>query len=120
LRSESERTRQDILRFDENWLNNLDRIRECLQKEAFAFADEKGLALPKAKGKPGLRPLVVAPIANRVVRRALLEILQGFGDQNSADRRRALRGIPAIRAIMGILPLAWGESLIAEFLTVWL
>ncbi len=76
-------TRQLIERFDDNYQANLDAIYRKLQKGTFRFEGEMGVPLPKGPGKPGFRPLVVAPIDNRIVRRAILEVLQGYGDPKS-------------------------------------
>lgn len=97
--SDSERTRLDTEAFEENVFSNLDRIERQLRRGQFEFVGEKGFALPKGKGKSGDRPLVVAPVANRVVRRAILDVLQGYGDSQS-DPRRAWHGVPAIREVM--------------------
>ena len=99
LTSDSENTRRITLQFDENWLRNLERIARDLKDYRFEFAGEVGIAPPKRKGKMGVRPLVLAPIRNRVVRRAILEVLQGYGGAEDISRRR-WKGVPAIRRIM--------------------
>lgn len=97
--SDSETTKKEIEKFEANWLNNLENIRDRLKKGTFAFDGERGVTPPKAKGKTGVRPLVVAPIANRVVRRAILEVLQGYGDEDENHRQR-WAGVAAVRNIM--------------------
>ena len=87
------------LQFDETWVSNLERIARRLRDRKFLFSGERGITLPKGKGKKGVRPLVLAPIDNRVVRRAILEVLQGYGSTR-ARGRRWLQGVPAIRSIM--------------------
>lgn len=99
LSSESENTKREIERFDANWLNNLEQVRHRLQKCEFAFTGEKGVTPPKGKGRSAVRPLVVAPVASRVVRRAILEVLQGYGEETDNPRHR-WAGVPAVRAIM--------------------
>jgi retron-type reverse transcriptase len=99
LRSDSEKTKRDTLQFDANWLNNLENIRRRLKKGTFAFTGEKGIAPPKGKGKTGVRPLVIAPIASRVVRRAILDVLQGYGEEADNPRHR-WAGVQAVRDIM--------------------
>jgi hypothetical protein len=70
-----------------------------LRLGTFTFSGEKGITLPKGKGKTGVRPLVISPIANRIVRRGILDVLQGYG--GPADRlRHRWAGIPAIRQIL--------------------
>jgi RNA-directed DNA polymerase len=99
FRSDSENTKRATDQFDADWLNELEKIRHRLKQGKFAFTGEKGVTPPKGKGKTGVRPLVVAPIASRVVRRAILEVLQGYGEKTDNPRRR-WTGIPAVRAIM--------------------
>ena len=99
LRSDSEITKRATDQFDADWLNELEKIRNRLQHGKFVFSGEKGVTPPKGKGKTGVRPLVVAPIASRVVRRAILEVLQGYGEKTDNPRRR-WAGIPAVREIM--------------------
>jgi RNA-directed DNA polymerase len=99
LNSVSERTAREIRQFDVHSLRNLDKIRDKLKRGAFLFEGEQGITLRKGKGKIGLRPLVLAPIANRVVRRGILDVLQGYGDESSIPRHR-WNGISAVRNIM--------------------
>ena len=99
LRSGSDNTKRLTVQFDDNWLNNLERIAWQLRSHRFTFAGEKGITPPKGKNRPGVRPLVLAPIANRIVRRAMLEVLQGYGGLEDTSRRR-WDGVPAIRSIM--------------------
>jgi RNA-directed DNA polymerase len=99
LSSESENTKRAALKFDADWLSNLEKIRDRLKHGSFAFEGEKGVAPPKGKGKTGVRPLVIAPIANRIVRRAILEVLQGYGEITDKSRRR-WAGVPAVRDVM--------------------
>ncbi len=99
LNSASVQTNRKIKSFDENWVSNLDKIARRLKAGTFDFVDEIGIAPPKGKGKQGRRPIVLAPIENRVVRRAILEVLQGYGDAASKPRNR-WPGMPAIRDIM--------------------
>ncbi|MEZ0058936.1 RNA-directed DNA polymerase [Bradyrhizobium elkanii] len=96
LASPSETTVTAIRRYDETWLSNLEQIGKRLRGNTFRFDGEEGLTIPKGKGK-GLRPVVMAPIANRIVRRAILEVLQGYGCDSS---RKTWHGVPAVRQIM--------------------
>ena len=99
MASESEATKLATRRFDANWLANLERIRSQLKDEAFSFDGERGVALPKGKNKAERRPLVIAPIANRVVRRAILDVLQGYGGPDDLRHQR-WGGVPGIRRIL--------------------
>ena len=99
LSSPSEATVKAINNFDDSWVAKLERLHKRLREGKFAFVGERGVTVPKSKGQVGYRPLVVAPIENRIVRRAILEVLQGYGNENSASRKR-WAGISAVRAIM--------------------
>jgi RNA-directed DNA polymerase len=98
LSSLSDATVRNINRYDENWLSNLEQISRRLRAGTFRFDGEQGITIPKGKGK-GLRPLVMAPIDNRIVRRAILEVLQGYGSNNPESRKR-WPGVPAVSRIM--------------------
>ena len=99
LKSASENTKRLTLQFDDNWFSNLERIAQRLRSHSFTFSGETGITPPKSKSRAEVRPLVLAPISNRIVRRAMLEVLQGYG--GPADtRRRRWNGVPAIRSIM--------------------
>jgi RNA-directed DNA polymerase len=99
LASPSAETNHSIRKFDESWVSNLERLSSKLREGAFSFDGEKGVPIPKGKGKSGFRPLVLAPIENRIVRRAILEVLQGYGEDTAPARHR-WSGIPSIVQIM--------------------
>jgi hypothetical protein len=99
LSSLSSETERNTKNFDENWFNNLERLARQLRDQTFKFENEIGVALPKARGKSGRRPLVVAPIENRIVRRAILDVMQGYGDA-ALNVRRRWDGIPRVRRVM--------------------
>ena len=107
--SSSEKTRNLVRQFDANWLRNLERIRAKLKDQSFSFTGETGVLVPKGKGKFGVRPLVIAPIENRIVRRGILEVLQGYG-ANSEHRQRRWPGVPAVREIMSTRTSVGGIS----------
>lgn len=88
LSSLSSETERNTKSFDESSASNLERLADQLRQRRFKFENEIGKALPKGPGKSGRRPLVVAPIANRIVRRAILDILQGYGQDSPNPRRR--------------------------------
>ena len=98
LSSPSATTVSAIKSYDESWLNNVEQISKRLRNGTFAFGGEQGITIPKGKGK-GFRPVVMAPIDNRVVRRAILEVLQGFGSSTSPSRKR-WPGVPAVKQVM--------------------
>jgi RNA-directed DNA polymerase len=74
-RSRSSDTRSDAERFASNELRNIERIEERLRKGMFRFEPAKPILIAK-KGKKDKRPVVVAPIASRIVQRALLDLIQ--------------------------------------------
>lgn len=99
LASKSESIKGDTLAFDADWLNNINKIYRHLQRETFRFDEEHGITPPKGKGKSGLRPMVIGSIPNRIVRRAILDVLQGYGSLVDHPRKR-WAGIPAVRSVM--------------------
>jgi RNA-directed DNA polymerase len=99
LSSESSQTKQDTRRFEKDWPNGLKKIQRRLQRNEFAFDGEKGVPLSKGPSKSGLRPIVLAPIENRIVRRAILEVLQGYGAADDLPQRR-WDGFLQVRAVM--------------------
>jgi RNA-directed DNA polymerase len=73
-RSKATNTREEAKLFQQNLRLNIERIARALQKGTFKFKPQRAVAIPKAGGKK--RPLIVAPIDNRIVQRALLDTLQ--------------------------------------------
>ena len=100
LSSPSEVTVKAIKSYDEKWLSNLEQIAKQLRAETFSFDAEEGVAISKGNGK-GHRPIVMAPVSNRVVRRAILEVLQGFGSEAPSPLQRRWPGVTAVRQVMG-------------------
>ncbi|XSC43790.1 reverse transcriptase domain-containing protein [Bradyrhizobium sp. RDT10] len=98
LSSPSDATVRAIKSYDEKWLSNLEQVTKRLRNGTFRFNAEQGITVPKGKGK-GLRPIVMAPINNRIVRRAILEVLQGFGS-DSAPLQKRWSGVPAVKRVM--------------------
>ena len=75
LASSSPETRRDIQKFDQDEFRNIERLQEQLQKQKFVFAPQKGIAAKK-KSSNARRPLVVSPIENRIIQRAILDVAQ--------------------------------------------
>lgn len=86
MSSSSKDTRLQIRKYDEESLRHLNLINRQLQRKTFRFGVQKGLAIEKKKGSGKRRPVVLAPIKNRIVQRALLDILQD--------------NVPAVRAVL--------------------
>jgi hypothetical protein len=73
--SRSRKTREEIKKFGAELPRKLRRIQERLRQPPYKFARQLGATPQKAKGK-GKRPLVIAPIEDRIVQRAILDVLQ--------------------------------------------
>ena len=76
LSSSSEDTRRQIKEFDQDSLRQLNIIQRQLREDRFKFDAQKGVPILKKKGSEKRRPLVLASIRNRVVQRAILDVLQ--------------------------------------------
>ena len=74
-RSGNRLTRLEAEKFDENLPANIESIQRRLQKRSYKFAPAIGVAKSKGEGKAGKRAIVVAPVADRVVQRAILDVL---------------------------------------------
>ena len=76
ISSKSFETRNEILDFADDAEKHLSRIGRQLLQDRFHFAPQHGIAVNK-KNKPGKkRPIVKSPIPNRIVQRAILDVLQ--------------------------------------------
>jgi retron-type reverse transcriptase len=73
--SKSAETRDEVARFDADEGHNLRVLQKQLAAGKFKFAPQKGVAKKKPNSNKR-RPLVLAPVENRVVQRAILEVLQ--------------------------------------------
>jgi retron-type reverse transcriptase len=88
--SKDEATRKALAQFRLNPDLELTRISKALATGKFKFEKQRGYPKPR-KGKPP-RPIVIAPIVNRIVQRAILDLCQ------CEDRkvRPALGRLPAV------------------------
>ncbi|MBI5164355.1 MAG: maturase [Magnetospirillum sp.] len=73
LLSASKEIRAEVAAFDEHPIGCLRSLQDRLQANRFRFAPQKGVAL-KRQGKSS-RPIVIAPVENRIVQRAILDTL---------------------------------------------
>ena len=73
LQSPSLRITRLAKEFDQNSIQNLREIERALKEDAFVFKGVYARLLPRPGKSP--RPLAVAPIASRIVQRAILDIL---------------------------------------------
>lgn len=74
LASSDRETAQDARRIDQSPSKHIRAIHEQLRRGTFRFAKQKG-ALKFRKGKAP-RPIVISPVRNRLVQRAILDVLQ--------------------------------------------
>lgn len=72
--SSSDEIRKEAEEFESRLPDSLVEIQRSLSKQTFVFLQQTGVAQKKPGGKS--RPLVLAPIPNRLVQRALLDVLQ--------------------------------------------
>ncbi len=75
LTSRSPKTKQNTREFAADLPRKLRRLQERLRNSPYQFDRQFGATPEKAKGK-GKRPLVIAPIEDRIVQRAILDVLQ--------------------------------------------
>lgn len=92
--SKSKDTQKLIARFAENQHRNLSRVARQLAEHRFKFSPQTGIAKKRPGKKP--RPLVVAPIENRIVQRAILDTLQDKvpAVQQVLDTPTSIGGVP--------------------------
>ena len=74
LASRHRRTVEEIKTFDRESHRHLSRVQSQLRENRFTFDSQVGVLLPRPGKKP--RPIVIASVKNRVVHRALLDVLQ--------------------------------------------
>jgi len=74
LSSSSETIRNEAKDFESQLPRSLSDIQRALSKKMFAFQKQTGVAKTKSNGSS--RPIVLSPIPNRIVQRALLDALQ--------------------------------------------
>ncbi|HYI47537.1 MAG TPA: reverse transcriptase domain-containing protein [Allosphingosinicella sp.] len=95
--SQQEATKQKARRFGENLPANLRDLQSRLLS-GYRFTKAYGATPPKGPGKVGKRPIVVAPLEDRIVQRAILDVLQGAreiaGVQRVLDTPTSIGGIP--------------------------
>lgn len=72
--SSSDEIRNFANEFEVDYISNLRRLQAQLRSESFIFKPQKGIAKKRLGKVP--RPLVISPIENRIVQRAILDVLQ--------------------------------------------
>jgi retron-type reverse transcriptase len=74
IKSLSRETKNQVIEFNNNAQSEIHRIYRQLLKRRFKFQPSKGIQLKRSGKEP--RPIVKAPIPNRIVQRRILDILQ--------------------------------------------
>jgi RNA-directed DNA polymerase len=85
--STSRQTREEVRKFGADLPRQLRRLQERL-RPPYAFAKQYGATPFKDKSKPekGKRPLVIAPLPDRIVQRAILNVLQDAHELEGVQR----------------------------------
>ena len=109
-----DRFKAEVKKISENPIPHLRRIHASLHSRRFIFAEQHGVLKTKSTGKK--RPIVVAPINNRIVQRAILNVLQSEDSRivpHLGDIPRALRTSTSVGGIpkRGV---AYGMEIINE------
>ncbi len=92
--SKSYETKQAAALFDKDPYGSIDRLQKRLAKGKFQFSPQRGI--PKRKTNSSTRPLVVAPLEDRIIQRAILEVL--------ISHVRAVKEIMSTRTSIGGIP----------------
>lgn len=74
IRSQSKETRDGVKAFNEGAPRHLDRIERQLRQGRFEFKPARGIAQRRPGKSP--RPIVQAPVENRIVQRVILDVIQ--------------------------------------------
>lgn len=72
--SANDATRKAARAFKSNPATNIESLQRRLSRQTFVFSPQRGVAKRRAGKSP--RPVVVSPLENRIVQRAILEVLQ--------------------------------------------
>lgn len=96
--SRQEATKNKAKLFGEDLPKNLRTLQTRL-KAGYRFAPAYGATPPKGHGKSGKRPIVVAPLEDRIVQRAILDVLQDATEISGIQR--VLRTPTSIGGIKG-------------------
>lgn len=106
--SQVKSTREEARLFGQDLPRNL----RCLQKrlrEGYKFEKAYGATPQKGPGKVGKRPIVVAPLCDRIVQRAILDVLQDGRDMP------AIKSVLATPTSIGGIPGRGVENAIKLF-----
>jgi len=114
IASGQEKFKVEVKKISENPIPYLRRIQSQLQDESFRFIAQHGGLKKKSSGK--VRPLVISPIANRVVQRAILNILQSENENLIVKLGKIPTALRTATSVGGIPKrgVAYGVNLIQE------
>ena len=103
LSSTSELIRNEAKDFEGRLPKSLSDIQRELSKKTFTFKQQTGVAKTKTNGKS--RPIVLSPIPNRIVQRALLDALQTRIKfvKNALATPTSYGGIPSKKVAMALM-----------------
>lgn len=90
LSSKNRKTSSDARRIDQNPFGALRSLQEDLRHDRFEFEPQKGVLSPREGKAP--RPLVISPVKNRIVQRAILDTIQS----GKPSIKRRLGSIPSV------------------------
>jgi RNA-directed DNA polymerase len=90
LKSASEQNREAAWEFDAHAAARINRIQRQLQEGRFKFAPARGI--PKRREGKSPRPIVDAPLRNKIVQRSILSVVQDIPTVKSAIRNPASFG----------------------------
>lgn len=76
IASKSAITKKEIEEFSFDSETHLNRMRLQLKKYTFRFKPSRGLALTNPKKPNSKRPIVISPVANKILQRAILDVIQ--------------------------------------------
>lgn len=110
--SQTRSTKEKAKVFGQDLPRNLRKIQDRLRK-GYVFDKAFGATPSKGPGKEGKRPLVVAPIEDRIVQRAILDVLQGAAElqnvQAVLSTPTSIGGIPGrgVDCAIELIDKAW-------------
>ena len=76
IASKSAITKKEIEEFSFDSETYLNRIASQLRKYKFRFKPSRGLAIKNPKKPHSKRPIVISPVANKILQRAILDVIQ--------------------------------------------
>ena len=72
--SRSKEIRTEVNDFDRRWTSRIQGLERALRDGRFVFAPQRAIFIPRSGKKP--RPIIIAPLPNRILQRAILQVLR--------------------------------------------